>query len=155
MTDELARRVQAALEPLPDETGGIAVVLATAAEPPALAVLSSGDVLIREDVVRVGIHASSSTVHRFGGSFSLLVPLGEVAARVEALDGECRVEGDLALIEGRVSAVRATAEPPWLLELGFRPAEAGHPASPSHLSYWRAVRMWLAGELPKPPSLPG
>jgi hypothetical protein len=155
MTDHLSQFLQAALEPLPDATGGVAIVLATSADPPALAVLSTGDVLIQDDVVRVGVHASSSTVRHLGGSFTLLVPLGEMAVRVEAVVVRSQVQGDLALIEGRLSALRPTAEPPWLLEMTFRPAIPDLPQTSAHVAYWQSVRLWLAGELPTPPSLPG
>ena len=143
-------RLQDALEPLPTREGGITVVLATAGVPPALAMLSSGDVLVADGSVRAGVWASSSVVSRLGGAFSLLVPAGDVALRVEAVDAQAVVSGDVARIGGRLSDVRPTAEPPWTAYLRFGPGDPSDDRIDSHLSYWASVRSWLRDEGPPP-----
>ncbi|MGH8874670.1 MAG: hypothetical protein ACRDVM_05385, partial [Acidimicrobiia bacterium] len=140
--------------PLPTAEGGIVVVLATAGPPPALAMLSSGDVAVDGDRVRVATYGGSSAAARLGGSFSLLVPGKDLALRVEVVEAHSRPAGKLAIIEGRIEAIRPTAEPPWTMELRFRPNPAAR--VDGFLSYWQAVRTWLAsgadGE-PPPPSV--
>lgn len=152
---DLAARVRAAIADLPTDTGGLAVVLATSGRPPAMAMLSSGDVHIAGDLLRVGIHASSSAVARLGGAFTLLVPLGEIAARVEVTNATAIPYPPLAILEGEVSSIRPTAEPPWVLEMGFRPEPDDHPAIPAYLEYWSEVDEWLSGKRPSPPIPPG
>ncbi|MGH9167394.1 MAG: hypothetical protein ACRD02_06130 [Acidimicrobiia bacterium] len=149
----LRARLDEALEPLPTAEGGIVVVLATAGPPPALAMLSSGDVYVEGDTVRVATYQGSSASNRLGGSFSLLVPAGEEALRVEVEDAGSRPAGKLALIEGRIREIRPTAEPPWVMELRFRPAGEGAGVE-GFLSYWRAVRSWLATGATGEPSVP-
>lgn len=153
MTD-LVARVQEALARLPSATGGDAIVLATSGPPPAMALLSTGDVHIVDGEVLVGIHASSSAVSRLGGSFTLLIPLGEIAARIEVASASASTHGPLALLSGEIASIRPTTEPPWVLEMRFRPEHSGHPAIPQHLRYWVGVRDWLAGGSPHPPAPP-
>lgn len=143
------------LAPLPTEEGGVLVVMATSGVPPAMAMLSSGDVLVEQDVVRVGVVGTSSVVARLGGAFSLLVSAESAGIRVEVLDASATRSGDLAMIEGRLNEVRPTTEPPWLTEQRFRPSHPAAAAIPAHLLYWSAVREWLSGrraEAPSPPS---
>jgi hypothetical protein len=151
---DLEARVRAALADLPTESGGLAVVLATSGHPPAMAMLSSGDVHLAEGRLKVGIHASSSAVSRLGGAFTLLVPLGEIAARVEVSDATAKSHPPLAILEGDVVSVRPTSEPPWVLEMGFRPEPSHHPQIPGYLAYWSQVKEWLAGNHPEPPVPP-
>ena len=138
------------LSELPGKEGGLAILLATASSPPALAVLSSGDVLVVEDNVRVGIHASSSAVRHLGGSFSLLIPLAEVAVRVEVSNATAEVGERLARIEGSIARLRPTAEPPWVLEMRFRALGNDVERMADYVAYWHGVRSWLAGASPEP-----
>ncbi len=142
-------RLEEILEPLPPAEGGIVVVLATAGPPPALAMLSSGDVTVHGDRVRLATYGGSSAATRLGGSFSLLVPDEDRALRVEVVDAHSRPAGKLAVIEGRIEAIRPTAEPPWIMELRFRPTPAAQ--VDGFLSYWQAVRTWLASGEGEPP----
>lgn len=148
-------RVVEALAQLPQRSGGLAIVLATSGSPPAMALLSTGDVHIAEGVARVGIHGSSSTVERLGGAFTLMIPLADSAARVEVTDARTTRFPPLAMIEGSVESVRPTSEPPWVLEMRFSPQPVDHSAIPLYLDYWRQVKGWLAGEISSPPSIPG
>jgi hypothetical protein len=142
--DELRRALTAALEPLPDLDGGIAIVLATAGPPPALALLSAGDVRVGGNTVRVVTYRGSSAARRLGGSFALLVPAGERAFRVETTEATVRLSGNVELIEGRLVGIHPTAEPPWLLDLSFRPASGADEAEVvPFLRYWGDVRSWL------------
>lgn len=154
MTPRLVERAVAALAPLPTSHGGAVVVMATAFTPPALAVLASGDVHVGPERVRVGVFADSSAATRLGGAFSLLVPDGQVCLRIEAVDATARTHGDLALVEGRLHDIRPTAEPPWVVDLRFRPGLAATDAVSTHVDYWADVRAWLAGERPTPPNVP-
>ena len=154
MTEDLKTRVIEALSELPAESGGLAVVLATSGSPPAMALLSSGDVYIEDEAVRVGIHASSSAVTRLGTAFTLLVPLREIAARIEATGARSNVQPPLAMLEGSISSIRPTSEPPWVLEMRFRPEPPDDRSIPDHLEYWSGVRSWLAGDSTQPPEPP-
>lgn len=151
---DLIADVKETLKRLPDESGGVAVVLATAGSPPAVALLSTGDVHIAETTVRVGIHGSSSVVERLDGGFTLLVPLRKAAARVEVINASARLLPPLAMIEGTVHSVRPTSEPPWVLEMTFSPEPFDHPAIPRYLEYWSHVKRWLMGEIANPPDIP-
>lgn len=151
MTDAaLTLSVTRALAPLPDAQGGLAILLATDASPPALAVLSSGDVFLDEDVIRVGIHASSSAVERLNGGFSLLIPLEEFAVRLEAVKATASVGRRLAMIEGRVETLRPTAEPPWMLEMRFQASPPDDDRIEGYVDYWRRVRSWMSGHSSEP-----
>lgn len=142
---------QEALRPLPTEDGGTIVVLATAGVPPAVAMLSSGDVLVNEDRVRAALYAGASAGRRLGGAFTLLVPTRERAVRVEATDASAREAGRLVLLEGDLTGVRPTAEPPWGIHMRFFPtAEEG---VADFLHYWRSVREWLEGGATDEPPL--
>lgn len=147
-------RAQAILAPLPDRDGGIVVIMATAASPPALAVLSSGDVLITDNRVRVGVFATSSSATRLDGGFSLLVPAGAACLRVEAVEATAETHGGLALVEGRLHDVRPTSEPPWVVDMAFRPGQSATAAIHDHVRYWADVRQWLLGERSSPPTVP-
>jgi hypothetical protein len=143
-----------AVEPLPTSTGGIAIVLATAGPPPAVSLLSSGDVAVDGDMLRLAVYAGSSTVARLGGSCTLLVPSRGGALRVELLRADARPAGPLAVIEGRISSVRPSIEPPWSLRLDFVPVESRRRGD--FLDYWRRTRTWLErgarGDGPTPPT---
>jgi len=154
VSDALTAAVQAALEPLPTADGGIAIVLATAGTPPAIAVLSSGDVRLVGSTVRVVLHGDSSAGARLGGAFSLLVPDTGRALRVEAVDATVRAVGAVQLIEGRLAGIRPTAEPPWTLAMTFGPVQAGSGDVGRFVSYWQGVREWLAEPEQEPPPLP-
>lgn len=146
-------RLGVALRSMPTEQGGPALVLATAGVPPAMALLSTGDVHLSGDVFRVAVHGGSSVVTRLEGSFTVLVPGADEALRVEVVDATARKTGDLAVLEGRLADVRPTSEPPWVLQMSFRPAGPG--GVQRHLEYWRSVRSWLAsGATGEPPPLP-
>lgn len=150
----LLRAVAEALAKEPNEGGGTALVLATAFSPPAIALLSTGDVLLIGDRVKIGIHASSSAVSRLGGAFSLVVPLKRAVARVEVINASATPSGDLALIEGRIESIRPTAEPPWVMEMSFQPVPKTDPRIQPYLEYWRSVQLWLSEGSPEAPNLP-
>lgn len=150
----LLAAVAEALSKQPQDDGGGALVLATGSGPPAVALLSTGDVLLDGDKIRVGIHATSSAVARLGGSFTLVVPLKRVVARVEVIDAAASIHGDLAKIEGTIASIRPTAEPPWVMKMTFEPMPATDRRVPLYLEYWRSVRAWLSGESPVPPTPP-
>jgi len=151
-TDALLVAASAALAPLPTSAGGIVVVLATAGPPPAIAMLSSGDVHLDGETVRVAVHAGSSAGGRLGGAFTLLVPDGGRALRVEAVEATARVIGELALLEGRLARIRPTAEPPWTFDLSFHPESLA--GVDRFVAYWAGVREWLADPDRDPPTAP-
>jgi hypothetical protein len=152
---EAMEALRTAVEPLPTSTGGIAIVLATVGPPPAISLLSSGDVALDGDMLRLAVYAGSSTVARLGGSCTLLVPSGGGALRVELLRADARPAGPLAVIEGRISSVRPSHEPPWSLRLDFLPIKSQ--GRDTFLEYWRQVRAWLMegarGDGPAAPSV--
>lgn len=153
--DLLVSRVEAALDVLPTSSGGPVVVLATSGHPPAMALLSSGDIRMAHGRVNVAVHSTSSAISRLGGAFTLLVPLDEIAARIEVINASVDSHSPLAILEGDVVAVRPTSEPPWTLELRFRPESEEHPQILSFVDYWAQVRAWLSGEILHPPTPPG
>ncbi len=124
ISEALLAEAEVALARLPTTRGGDVIVLATAGSPPAVAMLSTGDVWIDGLWVRVAVHATGSAVSRLGGAFSLLFPARDHALRVEVVPAESRVSGDLAVLEGPIVAVRPTSEPPWVIDLVFRPEGA-------------------------------
>lgn len=142
------------LRPLPAAEGGLIVVLATAGKPPALAMLSSGDVLIGEDNnVLVGLHEGSSAAGRLGGAFSILVPSVNRGLRVEVTNATARTVGHVVLLEGRAAGVRHTSEPPWAITMRFSPQRSEGVAD--HVRYWSDMRAWLeAGAKTQPPMPP-
>lgn len=146
--------VTAVLSDLPGPSGGPALLLATGGTPPAIALLSTGDVFLDRDRLKAGVYASSSTVARLGGSFSVLVPLGTYAARIEAIEAHAVVGDNLAVIEGRVASIRPTVEPPWVLEMRFRPEPLDDFRVTPFINYWRGVRAWLSGRSAEPPLPP-
>ena len=150
----LLRLVAEALAEEPHPGGGIAMVLATASVPPATALLSTGDLLLVGNRMKIGIHGSSSAVSHLGGAFSLVVPLKGTVARVEVVDAFAQPSGDLALIQGTIQSIRPTAEPPWAMEMSFRPIATTDPRIRTYLEYWRLVRLWLSEESPEAPRLP-
>lgn len=149
---ELRGDVARALAAAPTRDGGRVVVMATAAVPPALTVLSTADVWTDGETVRVALHGGTAAAERLGGAFALLVPDDARALRVEVVDATAQARGPLVLIEGRLAAIRPTAEPPWGIELRFV-AAPGAPVA-GFLRYWEAVRTWLAagatGQAPTP-----
>lgn len=153
MTDTGQRlRLEQAIARLPTTDGGSAIVLATAGTPPAMALLSTGDVYIHGDRVSVVTYRGSSASQRLGGSFTLLVPGGDAAFRIEVVEAVTRSAGKIELIEGRLVAIRPTAEPPWLIEMSFRPDPPDDPSVGAFVEYWSRVRTWLqAGAIGEPP----
>lgn len=152
--ESIEQRIGTALSELPDRQGGKAIVLATSSDPPSIALLSTGDVYYDGSKLHVGVHASSSAVSRLGRSFTLLIPLGTSAARMEAEDASVELKPPLARITGGVKSIRPTAEPPWMLDMRFRPVSVDHPSIGDYVTYWHGVRAWLAGEQEEPPPLP-
>jgi len=130
------------------------IVLACSGRPPAVALLSSGDVHMSSGRVLVGIHGSSSAAARFDGSFTLLVPLGDIAVRLEVSAATVAESPPLVKFEGPIDSIRPTAEPPWLVEMKFVPERRDHPAIPRYIEYWQEVKAWLANERPEPPQIP-
>jgi hypothetical protein len=153
ISDELMDALHAAVAPLPTDNGGIAIVLATADHPPAVSLLSAGDVAINVRTARLAVYSGSSAVVRLGGSCTLLVPSNGGALRVELQTARARKAGPIAVIEGEIVSVRPSLEPPWELRLDFIPIE--DEKREAFLEYWRRVRTWLEegalGEGPTPP----
>ena len=150
---ELRDALANALAPLPSAAGGIAIVLATAGPPPTITPLSTGDVVVDADTVRLAVFADNSAVTQLGGSCTLLVPTEVGALRVSLQPAVAREAGPLAVIEGDIVSMRPSQEPPWALRLSFEPAaEQGREA---FVEYWAKVRSWLeqgaTGEGPQPP----
>jgi hypothetical protein len=141
-------RVEEILEELPTAEGGRIVVLSTAGSPPAVALLSSGDVLVADGRARAAVYGRSSAASRLGGAYTLLVADQQVAYRVEVVEASARSLGDLAVLEGEIGDVRPTVEPPWAMAMDF------HPLRPEgvddHLRYWQQVRGWLEAGTPEP-----
>jgi hypothetical protein len=48
-----------------------------------------------------------------------------------------------ARIEGRLAAVRATAEPPWIVDIRFHSDDHEPDLVDAYVEYWRSVRSWL------------
>ena len=155
-SDELRDVLLSAVAPLPNTAGGTAIVLATANSPPAMTLLSSGDILVDGDTVRLAVFADNSVVSQLGGSCTLLVPTGGGALRVSLQPAVARRAGPLAIIEGEIVSLRPSTEPPWSLRLDFVPAEER--GREAFVDYWTRVRSWLEqgapGEGPKPPIPP-
>lgn len=150
---ELRDAFLAAVNPLPTLDGGTAIVLATAGSPPAIILLSTGDVVVDDDKVRLAVFADNSAVRQLGGSCTLLVPTGRGALRVYLELAAARRAGPLAVIEGDIVSLRPSSEPPWALRLDFQPTE--EEGRDAFVEYWRQVRSWLEhgapGEGPEPP----
>lgn len=154
MNPRLRERAMQALARLPTTDGGAVVIMATASQPPAMAVLSTADILLTDERVRVGVFAGSSVTMRLGGAFSLMVPADALCLRVEVVEATTEVHGDLALVEGRLHDVRPTAEPPWVVDMVFRPGPQASEELNTHVDYWATVREWLAGGRLTPPQVP-
>jgi len=155
---ELRDAFLAAVRPLPTTAGGIAIVVATAGPPPAVNLLSTGDISVADDTVRIAVFANNSLVTHLGGSCTILVPTDGYAVRVSLQPAVARPAGPLAVIEGNIVSVRPSVEPPWSLHLNFRPAEEQGRGVfvDSFVDYWTQVRSWLEqgapGEGPQPPT---
>lgn len=151
----LLAEVEAAIAPLPTIEGGSMLVLATAGVPPAIAVLSTGDVAVVEGELRIAVHGGSSAATRLGGACTLLVPAGDEAYRVEAEPAEARRAGELTVIRGHIVSVRPTAEPPWVMRASFHRQSPEDDAAASYVAFWSSVREWLvAGAEGDGPSVP-
>ena len=150
---DVLRKVEAGLETLPSRAGGSALIVASASSPPALAVLSTGDVFLEGTSIRIALHGGSSASRRLEGACSLLVPVRSGLLRVEVAPAQARRAGPVDVIEGTVVNIRPTAEPPWIPTMAFSPAPSGDVAPT--LEYWRSMREWLrggaGGEGPTPP----
>ena len=151
---ELREALLAAIDPLPTTAGGTAIVLATAGPPPTITPLSTGDIAVAGDTVRLAVFADNSAVDRLGGSCTLLVPTDRSALRVSLQPASARRAGPLAVIEGDIVALRPSSEPPWRLRLYFEPAEKR--GRDAFVEYWTKVRSWLeqgaSGDGPQPPT---
>ena len=143
-----------ALAPLPTAAGGIAIVLATAGPPPTITPLSTGDLVVDGDTVRLAVFAGNSAATQLGGSCTLLVPTEAGPLRVSLQPAVAREAGSLAVIEGDIVSMRPSHEPPWSLRLDFLPT--GEEGREAFVEYWTQVRSWLEqgarGEGPQPPS---
>ncbi len=144
-----------ALAKPPTSSGGIAVVFATASEPPAMTLLTTGGVVIVGDSVRCGIHAVSSVVKRLSGAFSLLIPADRAAYRVEAVEAKVKIFGGQALVEGRIDAIRPLGEHPWTISFEFEADDPQDPRVALYVDYWAAVKSWLLDPDSEPPQNPG
>lgn len=153
MSIELRDGLTAAIESLPTTDGGVALVLATAGPPPAICLLSSGDVVLDGDTLRIAVYSGSSAANRLGGSCTLLVPTGDDALRVLLDPAVSRRAGPLSVIEGSIASLRPSSEPPWTLQLRFE-ATAGEGIE-DFVMFWARVRSWLRegahGDGPQPP----
>jgi hypothetical protein len=152
-SSELRDILLAAIAPLPTVDGGPAIILATAGPPPTITPLSTGDIAVTDDTVRLALFADNSAVKWLGGSCTILVPTEKGPLRVSLQSAIAREAGPLAVIEGNIVSLRPSAEPPWSLRLGFEPtAEEGREA---YVRYWTEVRSWLErGALGAGPELP-
>lgn len=129
------------------------IVLATSGMPPALAVLSTGDVWLDRGTVLVALHSGSAAAERLGGAFSVLVPTTTRALRLEVVEATAHGRGSLVVLNGRLSEIRPTGEPPWLLEMRF--AAPDQTEVDAFVRYWHAVRGWLqAGAVDAAPPVP-
>src|SRR5215216_1028254 len=84
---ELRDAFLAAVRPLPTTAGGSAIVVATAGPPPAVNLLSTGDISVADDTVRIAVFANNSLVAHLGGSCTILVPTDGYAVRVSLTGG--------------------------------------------------------------------
>ena len=152
---ELRDALLAALRPLPTVAGGTAIVLATAGPPPTITPLSTGDVVVNGDTMRIAVFADNSAVEHLGGSCTLLVPTDGGPLRVSLQPALTREAGPLAVIEGDIVSIRPSHEPPWSLRLDFLPA--GEEGQEAFVDYWTRVRSWLVEgapvEGPQPPKV--
>jgi hypothetical protein len=149
--------LEQALERLPDKDGGSVVVLAAGCAAPAMALLSTGDVLLRDDVVSAAVWAggSAAAVVEAGSGFSLMVATAGGAIRVEVEHAATRHAGALTVIEGPITRLRLTSEPPWAPDLCFRLANGDVAAASAFVAFWASVREWLAaGAEPPSPRVP-
>jgi hypothetical protein len=117
--------------------------------------LSTGDVVVDGDTVRIALFADNSAAARLGGTCTLLVPTDRGALRISLQPAFVREAGQLSVIEGNIVSLRPSYEPPWSLRLEFSPvAEQGRDA---FVEYWAQVRSWLErgapGEGPQPPAI--
>lgn len=152
-TPEPIERLAAALAPLPTLDGGAVLVLATSGEPPAVAVLSTGDVALLNGELWIAVHRGSSAVERLGGACTVLVPAGDEALRVEVAPATSSRAAHLAVIRGPIVEIRPTAEPPWAVHMAFHAAPVA--SAEPFVSFWSEVRAWLQagapGDGPAPP----
>ena len=130
-------------------------MLATMGPPPTITPLSTGDVVVDGDEMRLAVFADNSAVERLGGSCTLLVPTDLGPLRVSLQPAVARGAGPLSVIEGEIVSMRPSQEPPWSLRLDFLPAE--EEGREAFVEYWTRVRSWLeegaAGEGPQPPGV--
>lgn len=147
----------AAVEPLPTEEGGIALVLCTVGPPPAIALLSTGSVWLEDDWIRIGVMAGSSAVTRLGERAVLVVPWRGTVLRALVAPATWRPAGPVSVIEGPIASIEPSKELPWVLQMNFVPS--GSPGSKEFLAYWKQLRDWLntggTDEGPDPPIAPG
>jgi hypothetical protein len=152
---ELRDAFLAAVAPLPTTDGGTVIVLATAGPPPAIVPLSTGDISVDGDMVRLALFADTSAVRWLGGSCTILVPTEQGPLRVSLQPAVAREAGPLAVIEGDIVSMRPSHEPPWSLRLDFLPA--GEKGREAFVEYWTRVRSWLEqgapGAGPQPPDV--
>jgi len=83
IADYLRERLTEVIDRLPGPDGGSLVILATAGVPPAISLLSTAEVHMADDVVRVAVYRGSSVVDRLGTAFALVVDGGRDVLRVE------------------------------------------------------------------------
>lgn len=132
----------AALEPLPTERGGTALIVCTTGPPPAVCLLSTGSVWLGENWVRIGVMAGSSVTQRLGECAVLVVPWQGNVLRAVVTPATCRPAGPVSVIEGRLDSVAPSRELPWSLEMAFVPS--GSPGADEFLAYWKRLRDWLS-----------
>lgn len=144
-----------ALCPLPTEAGGAALVLVAGGTRPSSVLLSSGNVHLEGERLRVAIRTGSSVLDGLDGELLLLVPSAGSALRALVEPTWIRAAGTHAVLEGRVLSVRTSVELPWALALAFVPS--GADGADAYLAFWRSLRSWLAagavGDAPAPPAV--
>lgn len=142
MTDRLHQRLAVLLATLPDETGGLAVIAAIDSSPPAMAMLSTGHVVLDGDTVKLVTEARSSiatATPRTSASILIADEVTVLRASIAPLITD--VYEHLAVLSGRLISIRPSVEMPWSLQLSFVPS--GRARREPFLDYWHAVRTWV------------
>lgn len=142
MTDELYQRLAALLARLPDETGGLAVVAAVDSSPPALAMLSTGTVVLDGDNVKMVTEARSSIATATPRTSASILVADEVTVLRASIAPLTTLRYEhLAVLAGPLTSIRPSVEMPWSLQLFFVPS--GLATRQPFLDYWHTVRGWL------------
>jgi hypothetical protein len=153
MTDA-RRRFAAAIEPLPNLSGGKIVVVMAGGPPAAATLLSTGNLALDGNTLRVALHASGSITRSIAGDCLVLVDDRDCALRALVSPIQVRQAGPLEVVAGPIAEIRPTCEPPWKMLLRFD-REDERDAAIAHVAFWASLRSWLeAGARGQPPDPP-